>query len=94
MTMPTDPLAKPGADALPVAVPPPGGAPSPARRGPPKPAYPGPDRCDPARNGYAGPERRETAGPIRMLGMPRWLVLSSAGYLVALALALLWIFNY
>ena len=55
-------------------------------------------RSSPQSN-YTGPERRHSdSGPPesspRLLGLPRWLAISAALYLAALALAMFWIFTY
>ena len=93
MNMPTDPLLETRTTGP--AGPGPSRTASPMRRGgSPRPAYDGPERRDHSRTGYTGPERRRTAAPPRLFGLPRWLVISGAAYVAALALALLWIFTY
>ena len=86
MTMPTDPLAGGGGDRR-------AGETPPRKASPPKP-YTGPERRDPTPKAYPGPERRRPADPGRLLGLPRWLVLTGAAYLLALVLALLLVFSY
>ena len=61
------------------------------------------DRRDPKRRStYSGPERRVNApeasgaapAPVRLFGFPRWLVITAAAYVAALALALVLVFTY
>jgi hypothetical protein len=61
---------------------------------------PRPERRDPSRqSNYIGPERRKSDSDApepspRLLGLRRWIAISAALYVAALALAMFWIFTY